>query len=239
MGAVSAETSDDNSDIDVYIFTKTDILIETRENIIKPISSKFEIGGEYFGSGDEFIFDNLGKQLDLMYWTIEWIESVVNKTWIECHPQNVYTTCFLYTLKNFNIIYDKNNRLENLQRKINTPYPLKLKGNIINRNLMLMKDKPFASYYEQIEKALLWNDVTSVNHRISAFVASYFDIIFALNEQLHSGEKRLIQYAKNNCKKLPKDFEKNLLNLFKQLNFATLCILDSIVSELKILILNL
>lgn len=80
MGAVSAETSDDNSDIDVYIFTKTYILIETRENIIKPISSKFEIGGEYFGSGDEFIFDNLGKQLDLMYWTIEWIESVVNKT---------------------------------------------------------------------------------------------------------------------------------------------------------------
>ena len=80
LGAVSAETSDDNSDIDVYIFTKTDILIETRENIIKPISSKFEIGGEYFGSGDEFIFDNLDKQLDLMYWTIEWIESVVNKT---------------------------------------------------------------------------------------------------------------------------------------------------------------
>ncbi len=80
LGALSAETSDDNSDIDVYIFTKTDILIETRENIIKPISSKFEIGGEYFGSGDEFIFDNLGKQLDLMYWTIEWIESVVNKT---------------------------------------------------------------------------------------------------------------------------------------------------------------
>ena len=77
---MSAETSDDNSDIDVYIFTKTYILIETRENIIKPISSKFEIGGEYFGSGDEFIFDNLGKQLDLMYWTIEWIESVVNKT---------------------------------------------------------------------------------------------------------------------------------------------------------------
>lgn len=70
-------------------------------------------------------------------------------------------------------------------------------------------------------------------------MASYFDIIFALNEQLHSGEKRLIQYAKNNCKKLPKDFEKNLLNLFKQLNFATLCILDSIVSELKLLILNL
>ena len=73
---------------------------------------------------------------------------------------------------------------------------------------MLLKDKPFASYCEQIEKAIKRNDFNSVNHRISAFLASYFDIIFAKNEMLHPGEKRLVKYALDNCKILPKDFEK-------------------------------
>lgn len=235
-GSTSAETFDNKSDIDIYIFSKTDIPVEVRADIIKPNSSKFEIGGEYFGSGDEFILDKLNKQLDIMYWNIEWFENVVNNTWVKYYPQNGYTTCFLYTLKNFNIVYDKNNWLLNLQEKINTPYPKKLKENIINRNLMLMKNKPFASYYEQIQKAILRNDIVSINHRISAFVASYFDIIFALNEQLHPGEKKLIQFAKNNCKILPKNFEENLYKLFEQPNIATLEILDCIVKELEILV---
>ena len=122
-GSSAVKTSDNSSDIDIYIFSKTDIPVEIRENIIKPNSSKFEIGCEYFGSGDEFILDDLNKQLDIMYWNTQWFESIVNNTWVKCYPQNGYTTCFLYTLKNFNIIYDKNNWLQNLQKIINTPYP--------------------------------------------------------------------------------------------------------------------
>ena len=98
---------------------------------------------------------------------------------------------------------------------------------------MLMKDKPFASYYEQIEKAIKRNDITSINHRISAFVASYFDVIFAVNKQLHCGEKRLINYVKNNCSIIPNNFEENLQKLFKQPNDHTLDILKDIIRELK------
>ena len=84
-----------------------------------------------------------------------------------------------------------------------------------------MKDKPFASYYEQIEKALTRNDFVSVNHRISAFLASYFDVIFALNETLHPGEKRLMNYAKE-----------NINSLLKEPHEDTLKILDNMVNSL-------
>ena len=47
-GSTTAKTFDNSSDIDIYIFSKTDIPIKTREGIIKPISSKFEIGGQIF-----------------------------------------------------------------------------------------------------------------------------------------------------------------------------------------------
>ena len=210
-----------------------DIPVSERENIIKKYSSKYEAGGEYFGSGDEFFVDKLNQQLDVMYWNVNWFENAVNNVWVKHYPSNSYTTAFLFTLKNFEIIYDKDNWLLNLQNSINTEYPKKLRENIIKRNMMLMKDKPFASYYEQIEKGVNREDLVSINHRISAFLASYFDIIFAKNKLLHPGEKRLVQYAKNNCKILPEKFEENITKLLTQPNKETISILNDMVSNLK------
>lgn len=230
-------TSDNMSDIDVYVFVESDIPVKERESFIKEISSKYEVGGEYFGSGDEFFANELGLQLDIMYWNIHWFEDSVNNVWLKHYPSNGYTTAFLFTLKNFEIKYDKDNWLHDLQNLINTPYPQELKQNIIKRNIMLMKDKPFASYYEQIKKAVKRKDYVSVNHRVSVFLASYFDIIFAINELLHPGEKRLVKYAIKNCKYLPENFEQNINKLLTISEIDILETLDIIVKNLKTLII--
>ena len=69
------------------------------------------------------------------------------------------------------------------------------------------------SYYDQINSAVERDDFVSVNHRCAAFLASYFDIVFALNRVLNPGEKKLVQFAKNNCKVLPEDFESDVNTL--------------------------
>jgi len=235
-GSGANKTSDKLSDIDVYIFIEKNISISERENIIKQYSSKYEVGGEYFGSGDEFYVDKLNQQLDVMYWDVKWFEDVVNNVWFKHYPSNGYTTAFLFTLNNFQIFYDKTNWLKTLQDTIQTEYPKALKKNIIKRNIMLLKDKPFASYYEQIEKALHRNDIVSINHRVAAFMSSYFDIIFAVNELLHPGEKRLIQYAKENCNILPDKFEENINKLLLQPNIEILKILNNMVENLRTII---
>lgn len=168
-----------------------------------------------------------------MYWNKGWFNHVIENVWQKHYSSSGYTTAFLFTLNNFQIIYDKDNWLINLQKSIQTEYPQELKENIINRNMMLIKDKPFASYYEQIDKAIKRNDLVSINHRIAAFLASYFDIIFAVNELFHPGEKRLIQYAKNNCNILPKDFEENINQLLMSSKDKTIFILDNIYTNLK------
>lgn len=232
-GSTTAKTGDSSSDIDIYVFSKKGIPIEKRKNIIEKVSKKYEVGAEYFGSGDEFLCDINNIVFDMMYWDTKWFEDVVENVWVKHFSSNGYTTCFLYTLKNFKIVYDPNNWLKNLQDKINTDYPLELQKNIIERNLKLMKDKPFASYYEQIEKAVQRNDVNSINHRTAAFLASYFDVIFAKNKLLHPGEKRLVKFAKNNCKILPENFEENIEKLLSVKNSNILVILDEIVQNLK------
>lgn len=229
-GSTSSQTNDKSSDIDIYVFIDKEIPISERENIIKVYSDKYEVGGEYFGSGDEFLEKESNTVFDMMYWHTKWFEDVIDNVWIKHYPSNGYTTCFLYTLDVCNIVYDPSNWLHDLKTKIQTEYPEELQKNIIHRNLMLLRNKPFASYYEQIEKAFARNDINSINHRIAAFLASYFDIIFAKNKLLHPGEKRLIQYAKNHCAILPKDFEENIKTLLIK---PELAMLDRIIENLR------
>lgn len=232
-GSSLAKTADKSSDIDVYVFTKEDIPLKKREELIKPISSKHEIGGEYFGSGDEFYVDTMDKQLDVMYWNTDWFENTVKNIWEKFYPSNGYSTCFLHTLNICQIFHDSNGWLQDLKDKLKKDYPQELQQNIIKRNMMLLKDKPFASYYEQIEKAIKRDDKNSINHRISAFMASYFDIILAKNKMLHPGEKKLVNYCLNNCKILPDKFEANINNVLTQPNPKTLNILGEMIENLR------
>ena len=75
----------------------------------------------------------------------------------------------------------------------------------------------------------------SVNHRISAFIESYFDIIFAINELTHPGEKRMISYAKEYAKILPRDFEENMNELLNSIGST----LENVKNNLKTIIENL
>ena len=50
---------------------------------------------------------------------------------------------------------------------------------------------------------------------------------------LHPGEKRLVQYAKNNCKILPSDFEVNIEYLLASEPQETLSIIATIYENLK------
>ena len=87
----------------------------------------------------------------------------------------------------------------------------------------------------QIEKALKRDDFVSVNHRVSAFLESYFDIIFALNKAPHPGEKKLIKTA-SELEILPDNFSQNLEILLKsisQFDDSILSIIDRINSELS------
>ncbi len=130
--------------------------------------------------------------------------------------KNRIMTCMWHNLLNCKILYDKNDRLRAAQEKYNVPYPKELKRAIIDRQMRLL-DSALPAYRTQIKKAVRRGDLVSINHRVTEFLASYFDLLFALNEQTHPGEKRLIELCKKNCGILPEDFEENIQMLFSHM----------------------
>ncbi|WP_302631484.1 hypothetical protein [uncultured Clostridium sp.] len=80
------------------------------------------------------------------------------------------------------------------------------------------------------------NDLVSINHRLSAFIASYFDILFAINEIPHPGEKKLIDIIENQCNIKPENFKENLEKVFIEGNDKILKNLDIIVDNLEVVL---
>lgn len=99
--------------------------------------------------------------------------------------------------------------LEGLQVEIDLSYPEALRHNIIAFNYPVLR-QVIPSYLHQLEKAVRRQDLVSVSHRTAALLASYFDILFALNRALHPGEKRLVALALSECATLPEDFERDV-----------------------------
>lgn len=211
LGGSSAAKSDDNhSDYDVYIYcNKKEPDVEKRRQIALKYSDNPEIDNHYFETGDVYYLRETGKPIDIMYRSTDWIEDSIKRVWQEGNASLGYTTCFVDNVNKSQILYDKSGWFNCIQKLTQTPYPKKLADNIIDKNLSFMKGVMF-SYYDQLNSAVKRNDYVSVNHRSAAFLASYFDVIFAHNRVMNPGEKRLVEFALKNCKELPKDFEKDV-----------------------------
>ena len=239
-GSCASGRKDNYSDFDIDIITERDIPIEKRESIVKKFSDLMEINNTFWGPSDEFVLRNSSIQVDIAYFDFNFLKDKL-KNILDKHNASIgYTTCFWHNVINAIIVFDKNNEFKDLKERYTIEYPEELKKNIVSKNYPILK-KNFSAYYNQIEKAINRNDLVSLNNRIAAFLDSYFDIIFAINEIPHPGEKRLLSIINTMCKKLPKNSVENVEKLIKDISMCDVTILEDInkiVRQLDIILRN-
>ncbi len=209
-GSRSGAHADAASDFDLYFCTGDAILLETRRNIIQRFgeASAADLGLDFFGPGDEWKDAGTGIHFDAMYFGLEWLKEQVERPLKHHQPSLGYTTAFAYTVSRSRILYDPQGKFAALQKVASAPYPEALREAIVRYNYPLLRET-ISSYFAQLKKAVARHDLVSVNHRMAAFTASYFDIIFAVNRALHPGEKRLVQFARD-LPSLPENFEQDV-----------------------------
>lgn len=232
-GSQASGTNDSNSDYDLYVYTSREIGVCRRRIICNKYFKYIELNNKFWETEDDGVLKN-NIPVEIIYRDISWINACMDKVVVRFEADTGYTTCFWSNLINSIILYDKNGKLKELQNKYKISYPKELKENIIQKNYVLLK-KQMPAYYHQIEKALKRSDLISVNHRIAAFFASYFDIIFAVNEFLHPGEKKILKVIRDNNLKAPIHMEENVLNILKYSAGST----GELLREIDLLISNL
>ncbi len=231
-GSRASSNYDKKSDYDLYIYCETIPCEAVRREILEQCCQYMEIGNSFWELEDDCTLKN-GIDIDILYRNIDSFTEEVSSV-VEKHiAHNGYTTCMWHNLLNSKVLYDERGRFTALKERFSVPYPAQLKHNIVQQNMRLLTGN-LPSYDSQIKKAVGRGDLVSANHRTAAFLESYFDIIFALNEMTHPGEKRMVQYALSGTTrpgvatdtdssnslpptKLPANFEANLNTLFADL----------------------
>ncbi len=203
-GSKTVGFTDDMSDYDIYIYQNKAIDLQKRKEIAGNFATRIEINNNFWENGDEWIIDESNTGVDIMYRGFDWIADQLERVAVRNEANVGYTTCFWYNYMNSQILYDKTGQAKQLQEKYNIEYSDQLQKNIIAKNYPILLDN-ISSYYQQIKKALKRDDYISINHRIAEFLASYFDIVFALNKTLHPGEKKLRRIIEGKLKIIPKD----------------------------------
>lgn len=234
LGGSRAGTHYDKmSDYDVYVYCTEFIPEALRHGILSKYCSYMEIGNHFWEYEDNCTLRN-GIDIDILYRNLDNFVADVSSVVESFHARNGYTTCMWHNLNTCKILYDRTGRLDAAKKRFLVPYPEALRQDIITRNWSLLRTA-MPAYELQIAKAAKRGDLVSVNHRVSAFMESYFDLLFALNQVTHPGEKRLIQLCRETCSILPANFEENLTALFAHMYTSPNVIaddLDRILTEL-------
>lgn len=205
-GSVMGMGADVGSDIDLYVYAEPALSVDARLSIAKRRATRYAVDNQFWEAGDEWQETGSGVAVDVTFRSPAWIEDQLDRVLVRYEASTGYSTCFWYNILNAQILFDRSGWFGRLQERARQPYPDALQLAIIAKNHPLLRDLLFSAYAHQIEKAAKRGDLVSINHRIAAFLASYFDILFALNQQLHPGEKKLIAFAEQHCAKLPQGF---------------------------------
>ena len=211
-GSRATGRNDEKSDYDVYIYLTGPVEETCRRTILSKYCRYMEIGNTFWELEDDVTLLD-GIDMDIIYRNLEDFARGIASVVDDCTAWNGYTTCMWHNLITSRILFDRTGRLQKLQARYQIPYPQKLKENIISRNMNLLSGM-LPSFDTQIQKAENRGDLVSVNHRVTEFLASYFDILFALNEMTHPGEKRMQDICTKECTILPQYFDSNLNRLF-------------------------
>jgi len=214
-GSEGAGQADALSDIDLHVYADAGIPLQARRTIAADFADRVEIDNRFWEPGDEWIDRASGRRIDIMYRTLAWIQDQLARV-LERHEASIgYSTCFWWNVLQSRALYDPSGWYAGLQQTARQPYPPELRRAIVVKNFPILRDN-ISSYRRQIEAALARRDWASVHHRVNAFLASYWDILFAMNGVPHPGEKRTVDYARRPCKRLPPRWEDTAEALVRQ-----------------------
>lgn len=213
-GSRATKKADEKSDYDLYVYLNDDMEKYEREKIFKDLFEIMEYDNTFWEREDDGIFID-GIPIDILYRNIDGTDQALKQVVLDHQIQNAYTTCLWNNILNTKILFDRHHKLEHLKTKYNVAYPKELKEKIIQRHQRLLFDG-LPNYADQLKKAISRNDVPAMNHRAAAFIETYFDLLFALNETTHPGEKRMAEEVKK-LPKVPERFEEDIEDLFVHL----------------------
>lgn len=211
-GSTATAMADPGSDIDLYVYAAEVPPVAVRAIIAGPDALRPELDQRFWELGDTWVDAETELTVDVMYRAPDWIEEELTRVLVRHEASIGYSTSLWHNVLTSTPLLDRGGWFARLQRWADQPYPDALRRAIVAKNHPLLRERSF-SFLHQIEAALDRGDAVAVQHRLTAFLASFFDVLFALNRQPHPGEKRMVSHALRSCPQRPPDLAERINDL--------------------------
>lgn len=193
-GSRTAGNGDEHSDIDLYVYSREEVPLAPRREIAARRGRRFEVDNRWWEVGDEWLEREDCLHIDVMFRRAADFKNHLTSLLERFEARTSYSTALWHNLRTSEILFDPEGWLADLKRRADVPYPEELALAIITLNFPLLRGA-FGAYPNQIALAAQRGDIAAVNHRLAEFLASFLDVLFALNRTPHPGEKRLLTLA--------------------------------------------
>lgn len=194
-------------DIDLYVYTDDPPSLAFRMDAIRLLTGRaIELDRQFWETDDAWIDGTTGVLIEAMYRNPGWIEQELDRVFVHHQASIGYTPSVADNVHDSVALADPAGWYAALQKRTNEPYPPALRDAIVAKNHPILRDI-HASYRAQIGSAIRHDDLNAVAHRLTALLASFWDVLFAINLALHPGEKRLVAFAEARCPNRPAHLE--------------------------------
>lgn len=192
-GSVGAGRGDSFSDIDLYLFCREAVPVAVRAQIIKHRASRMELNSPFWETEDYWIEKDSQIKVEAIY-RGEWVAENLREMFATNRAQLSHSTSIWHSVQTSRVLYDRDGWFASLRKMAAVPYPDALANAIIRKNFAILRGS-LAAYPAQLAQSIARNDAFCIHQLVHVILDSYFDILFALNRQLHPGAKRLLAYA--------------------------------------------
>lgn len=185
-------------DIDIFIYCDEIPKFDERKTIMNQMGDLLQearinvFGGGHWGSGDFALIN--GVETWLMYFTLEDtlsdIQSILNGNYPERLDNYYYPVGRCAMLKNINVLYDKNNFLCSLKKRL-ADYPDELSYHLAKYHLAELED------IEDLERAVARKDVLFYHFALDLAMDHYLQALFAINKIYFPSRKRTPQFIRS------------------------------------------
>ena len=188
--------ADAHSDFDFYVYTNAPVSVENRRSVISERSRHSQLNHTFWELEDEWI-DRENRRFNAMYRACDFVLGEIAARLDRYSADLGYTTAYCFSVANGFILHDPQHWLGAVQQRLRQLFPEPLIRSIIAKNRPVLGGGMQSCYLAQMKAAIARDDLISLNHRVAVWIASYTDILFAVNRRYHPGEKRLLMYMES------------------------------------------
>ena len=190
-GSAATGLADARSDLDLHVYWRQPLATPDERAVrLAQVADAGSVEVHILSWGLEDHLCIGGRPVELIYVPLDDLRTEIEQAYGEGLITEGYTTARMFYMANGRPLYDPTGELSVLRERLLAAYPMPTRRLLLQHHPALLR-----MYFDHLRLAQSRGDLLMVQHRRYTLQMVFFNLLFALNQRYHPGEKRLLAHS--------------------------------------------